>query len=211
MLSASRAGQIGAFDMRSCKVFAAILACSLFLLCAAASSASADVIYNFTVTYLSSNETGQISTDTPFVAGTMTITDAAYLAGEINWSDVKSWNFGPYSGGLQFLNETFSPPEFEMQTDGLLLDGSEAHFGESNDMIASGGGFDWTGMFDTDGGFDTVCSDAQCPFAGYWEAAAGTVPEPPTFALFAAALSGLVLAGAARQHRRQSCPPRLNK
>ena len=202
MLSPSGAGQIGAFDMRSCKAFAANLAFALFLMCAVESSASADVIYNFTITSFYDNETGQTSPNTPFVAGTMAITDAAYFSGKINWSDVESWNFGPYSGGLQFLNETFSPPEFDMQTDGLLLGGYEAHFGESNDMIASGSGFDWTGMFDTDSGLD-ICIFAQCPFTGYWEAEANTIPEPPTWAFFAAALSGLVLAGAARQNRRQ--------
>jgi hypothetical protein len=94
-----------------------------------------------------------------------------------------------------------------MQTDGLLLSGDEEHFGETNDMVASGGGYNWSGIYATDGSFD-ICSDTQCSFTGYWEAEADTVPVPesPTLAIFAAALSGLMLAGAASQDKRRRAP-----
>ena len=182
------------------RIFLATLAMLGFTLSTASiQQAKADVIYNFVATSFDTPaDPGHFQT--PFNPGTMKVTDAAFVRGTIQWSDVTFWNFLDYGRGLSwdYSCNPFGcevPAGFSAQTlPGGLLAGDEDHLGLSRTVFIDGSGYDWQGSYSSDGFLGSLCGGRPCEFSGYWLADSSTVPvpEPFTVTLFGAGVAGLI-------------------
>lgn len=185
---------------------------------ASASTASADVIYQFYGTM-----TGGPYIDKPLDLQ-LTVTDAAVASGSMNFfvsnpgpvacgptpylfpcnvtgddSGFVSFRFAGHSsqlnpsGGTQgysFLyNLTFNP-------DGTL-GGNFSELGFESGVNLSGSGLDWTGNVGAD---FLLCPQNGCAATGYFSSV-GQIPEPSTWALMLAGMAGLAGIRALRRQR----------
>jgi hypothetical protein len=191
------------------KIFLAVLAVGGAL--AVSPAAQADVIYQFVIT----SESPTLSAlPLAAFAPTLTITDAAYASGTLNYTftgqyarecnNISEGNSPCIVNGSGFVSlKNHDKLTGNTKTDegyvfaNITLQPNEGLSGSLNtsafaeeDYSLSGTGDAWTGYFDTDVysrcGFGGPAGHT-CTYTGYWE----EVPEPPTATLMIAGLFGL--------------------